>query len=166
MQRFIKQMSLICLVSVSPVMASTQPQDRLGANIRDIVIQVATLCNQECCASSRASIRDALVEGRRSVVYQLELAEEGMSVEQMQADEKVVAFRSTYGYRLQEIIADLQNKGELVNLMTKIQEAIEAFSADRSEELTQLMADEGLEAGKKRAKYVLLAIDTALEHLQ
>ena len=168
MQQYIKQFGLACVLGVSTLMAGAQQHDQLGADIRQLVVQLTGVCNQKCSASSRENIREILTEGRQAILYQLSLFERGMSLEQMQADEQVIQFRDTFGYRVQplqeEIVADLQHKDELVDAVMMVKDIVDPFFEARQEEITKLLFDTSLV--KKQIEYWLLAIDTALEHLQ
>jgi len=168
MQHYIQQLSLICVLGVSTIMCHVKPHDQLGADIQAVVVQLTDICNQKCSASSRASICDVLTEGRQAIVYQLSLFEQGMSLEQMQADEQVMQFRDTFGYRVQplqeEIVAELQHKDELVDAVMMVKDIVDPFFEARQEEITTLLFDASMV--KKQIEYWLLAIDTALENLQ
>jgi hypothetical protein len=168
MQQYVKQLSLICVFGASTIMAGTQSPDQLGADIQELVVQLTDICNQKCSASLRARVRGVLIEGRQAIVYQLGLFDQGMSLEQVESDKKVVECRNTLSYRLQplqeEIVADLQHRDELVNVVMTVQGVMETFFSDRLDELMRM--GHNTAAAKKQTEYVLLAIDAALENLQ
>ena len=168
MQQFMKKFGLGCVLSVSTILCGMQPHDQLCADIQQLVVQLTDICNQKCSASSRASIRELLIEGRPVFVYQLGLIERGMSVEQMQADELVIEFRDTFGYRLQpvqeEIVNDLQDKGELDEVIMIVRGILDAFWAGKQAEIELMVVDAS--TAKKSMEYWLIVIDTVLENLQ
>jgi|GEM_PF-3140402 len=160
MKQYVKQISLMGIVSVSTIMAAPKLHDQLSADIQELVVQLAQICNQECSKGSRAKLRDLLGEFKQVTVLQADLLKTGMPFEQVVTHKKVLACIDVCQHKgpavYEKVMAELEQKGRLTDVMMTVQSMVDSFFASR---------DWSSMTTEKQIEYTLLVIDTALENI-